>query len=123
MPDRPNAARTRPAVDPDRADRADRAKMISVRLTMDEFEALSAEATELGIGASTLARTLIRRGLAHQPPPTPSATPSRPAPAKPAAPSALESQLEAYLRAALRPDLQPDLVARVEALERWVAEH
>ncbi len=86
-----------------RPGRAERAKMISVRLTMDEFEALSVAAGTLGIGPSTLARTLIRRGLSEQAP----------------APSAVESHLEAHLQA----NLQSDLVARVEALERWVAEH
>ena len=93
-----------------RADRADRAKMISVRLTMEEFDTLSAQATELGIGPSTLARSLIRRGLADQPPSSPTAG---------SAPSALEAHLQAYLQAGL----QPDLAARVEALERWVADH
>ncbi|WP_323097597.1 hypothetical protein [Intrasporangium sp. YIM S08009] len=118
MPDNPKTARRRHVVDtvhprervertdlPDhseRAERADRSKMISVRLTTDEFEALSAEASTLGIGPSTLARTLIRRGLA-EPSPTP---------------SALESRIEAHLQASL----DPDLTARVEALERWVAE-
>jgi len=87
----------------DLPERAERAKMISVRLTLDEFEALSAQATELGIGASTLARTLIRRGLAHPSP----------------APSALETRLEAHLQTSLH----PDLATRVEVLERWVAEH
>ena len=87
----------------DRTERTERAKMISVRLTTDEFEALSAQATELGIGASTLARTLIRRGLADSSP----------------TPSTLETRLEAHLQASLH----PDLATRVEVLERWVAEH
>lgn len=94
----------------DRPTRADRAKMISVRLTTEEFDTLSAQATELGIGPSTLARSLIRRGLADQPPSSPTAG---------SAPSALEAHLQAYLQAGL----QPDLAARVEALERWVADH
>ena len=42
----------------------DRAKVLSVRFSWDEFEALTAEATRIGVGPSTLARTLVRKGLA-----------------------------------------------------------
>lgn len=79
--------------------RPDRAKMISVRLTREEFEALATQAEDLGVGPSTLARTLIRQGLA--------------APTAPR--TARGSVLEAELAA--------NLLARVEALERWTAEH
>ena len=105
---------------------ADRTKVLSVRLTTEEFEARSARATEVGVGPSTLARTLVRQGLtaaqtpltpltpltppAHATSPTPASTPaSTPAPSAPS--SALEARLVA------------DLTARVEALEQWTAEH
>lgn len=45
-------------------DSSDRSKVLSVRLTVEEFEQLTEQAREIGVGSSTLARTLIRRGLA-----------------------------------------------------------
>lgn len=45
------------------ADAGDRAKVLSVRLTYEEFEQLTEQARQIGVGSSTLARTLIRRGL------------------------------------------------------------
>ena len=86
----------------------ERAKVLSVRLSADEFERLTDLATEIGVGPSTLARTFIRRGLA----PT-------------AAPELTESPLErahAQRLSQQRPDLD-DLVARVAALEAWVESH
>jgi hypothetical protein len=82
---------------------ADRTKVLSVRLTADEFEALSTKATEVGVGPSTLARTFVRQGLAG--------TMATTAPAAATDDSTLEARLAA------------DLAARIEALERWVAEH
>jgi hypothetical protein len=81
----------------------DRAKVLSVRLTSDEFAALAARAQELGVGPSTLARTFIRHSLGAAVNPLTSPGPQG------------DSPLEARLAR--------DLVARVEALERWVAEH
>lgn len=83
----------------------DRTKVLSVRLTEEEFATLSSRAVELGIGPSTLARTLVRRALA------PATTHDRTA-----------SHLTA-LDAALRPEHDPDarlalVEARVDALER-----
>ena len=97
---------------------ADRTKVLSVRLTSEEFDALAARATEVGVGPSTLTRTLVRGGLALAgvDAPTASSTPPSPSRAIPRAaqeppPSALEAQLLRHL------------AARVEELERWVAEH
>jgi hypothetical protein len=97
----------------------DRSKVISVRFTVEEFEALSARATELGVGPSTLARTFVRQGLGTTASIASTASTTSPGftgAAKPSGhvhsgPSVLEVRLAA------------DLVARVEALERWVAEH
>lgn len=89
----------------------DRSKVISVRFTVEEFEALSGRAAELGVGPSTLARTLVRQGLGASGSTLSAATKGSPQPAGHNAPSVLEERLAA------------DLVARVEALERWVAEH
>lgn len=44
-------------------DSGDRSKVLSVRLTHEEFEQLTEQARQIGVGSSTLARTLIRRGL------------------------------------------------------------
>ena len=100
---------------PDAKQGADRTKVLSVRLTTEEFEALSARATEVGVGPSTLARTLVRQGHAaaqtQLTPPTPPAHATSPTPSSTAPPSALEARLVA------------DLTARVEALEQWTAEH
>ena len=41
----------------------DRAKVLSIRFTAEEFETLTARATEIGVGPSTLARTFVRQGL------------------------------------------------------------
>lgn len=88
---------------PDTARGADRTKVLSVRFTAEEFDALTARATEVGVGPSTLARTFVRQALAS---------------ALPAPPDARDSALEARLEALLA----ADLVARVEALERRAAE-
>lgn len=45
----------------------DRTKVLSVRLTQEEFAALTSRAVELGIGPSTLARTLVKQALAPAP--------------------------------------------------------
>ena len=99
---------------------ADRTRVLSVRLTDQEFEALAARATEVGVGPSTLARTLVRSALAlgasdstdtsassraAEPPRTP----------QPATGAARASVLEAQLLLGL--------AARIETLERWVADH
>lgn len=89
-------------------DATDRAKVLSVRLTADEFAALAARAHDLGVGPSTLARTFIRHGLG-------AATTPLTAPPSPTTAGQADSPLEARLAR--------DLLARVEALERWVAEH
>jgi hypothetical protein len=94
----------------------DRSKVISVRFTVEEFEALSARATELGVGPSTLARTFVRQGLGTIASTASTGSPGFTGSSKPSGhahsgPSVLEERLAA------------DLVARVEALERWVAEH
>ena len=88
---------------------ADRTKVLSVRLTAEELDALSARATEVGVGPSTLARTFVRQALAgtRQSPTAPSSTP-------PSRHSSLEAHLQALVDA--------DLVARVEALERRAAQ-
>jgi hypothetical protein len=46
------------------ADPGDRVRVLSVRLSYEEFEQLTERAREIGVGSSTLARTMIRRGLA-----------------------------------------------------------
>ena len=93
----------RPSTDRPSTDRpgTDRSKVLSVRLTADEFDRLSAQAEEVGVGASTLARTLIRRGL------SPQAAGVNDAAAQPYSP--------------LEQKLVSDLITRVETLERWVA--
>ena len=104
-PDTPGPASV---ASPSSAQGIERAKVLSVRLSADEFERLTDLATEIGVGPSTLARTLIRRGLA----PT-------------AQPDGTDSPLErAHLQRLLRqePDLE-ELTARVAALEAWVASH
>ena len=88
----------------------DRSKVISVRFTVGEFEALAARAADLGVGPSTLARTLVRQGLGASGTASTRTTASA-QPSEHNGPSLLEERLAA------------DLVARVEALERWVAEH
>jgi hypothetical protein len=80
----------------------ERSKVLSVRLTTDEFDRLSRQADEIGVGASTLARTFIRQGLS-------------------VAPSA--KRVRAQADSPLEAQLVADLIARVEALERWVADH
>jgi hypothetical protein len=105
---RPNATRSdaQPAV----ADEApssprarERSKILSVRLTADEFQRLDEQAEVLGVGPSTLARTFIRQALADASAPM---VRSRPAGGE-------ASLLEAHLA---------ELIARVETLERWAAE-
>jgi hypothetical protein len=93
---------------PDPTRGADRTKVLSVRFTAEEFDALSERAAEVGVGPSTLARTFVRQALAEL-------TASTPAPA-PAATwhSALEARLEEHHAA--------DLVARVAALVWRTAE-
>ena len=118
-PERPAATETRAdpnrsptdagpqrAATPDRPRRdrvgGERSKVLSVRLTGDEFDRLSAQAEVLGVGPSTLVRTYIRQGLSAQP--SPNAGPAT------APMSTLERQLLA------------ELTARIEALERRMAE-
>ena len=81
----------------------DRSKVLSVRLTTGEFDRLTAEADELGVGPSTLARTLIRQGLATR--------------------SSEAKSLRGQSYSPLEEKLFSELTARVEALERWVADH
>ena len=120
---------------PDTSRGADRTKVLSVRFTAEEFDALSTRATEVGVGPSTLARTLVRQGLAAL---TAGASPTgisptgisptgiSPTGTKPAAPAlhptTVDSALEAHLQARLEALLAADLVARVEALERRTTE-
>jgi len=96
---------------PDTPRGADRTKVLSVRFTAEEFDALSARATEVGVGPSTLARTFVRQALTAL---ATDAPPTRSAPTPTAPTAAWESALEARLQALL----DADLVARVEALER-----
>ena len=91
---------------------ADRTKVLSVRLTDEEFEALTAHAVEIGVGPSTLARTFIRQGLVG---PATSPTSRR----GPAHGSTLEEDLRAMVAAHTRDRLE----SRVAALERWVRDH
>ncbi|GAB3886469.1 hypothetical protein [Terrabacter terrigena] len=100
---------------PETAKPADRTKVLSVRLTSEEFDALSERATEVGVGPSTLARTLVRRGLAIGTSDTAGASAPSSHPDTAAPSSASLSPLEAQLVAGL--------AARIEVLERWVAEH
>src|SRR6476661_10345551 len=51
-----------PMPDPTRG--ADRTKVLSVRFTAEEFDALSERAADVGVGPSTLARTFVRQALA-----------------------------------------------------------
>ena len=88
---------------------ADRTKVLSVRLTDEEFEALTARAVEIGVGPSTLARTFIRQGLVAGPT-------SRRGPAH-------GSTLEEDLRAMVAAHTRDRLESRVAALERWVRDH
>jgi hypothetical protein len=102
---------------------ADRTKVLSVRLTVQEFAALSALATEVGVGPSTLARTFVRQGLATHS--TGSATPALDR-ARGSAPDSdrenqRENHRESHLESHLETLLAADLLARVEALERWVS--
>ena len=89
----------------------DRNKVLSVRLTDEEFRALTARATEVGVGPSTLARTYVRQALSSitTQEPRPETAPGA------ARDSALEQRLWALLAA--------DLVSRIEALETWVEAH
>jgi hypothetical protein len=82
--------------------------VLSVRLSADEFDRLTALATEVGVGPSTLARTLIRRGLTTTPPTEGAA-------------SVLERSLIEHLPHPLA--ALEELAARVAALEAWVASH
>jgi hypothetical protein len=84
-------------------DAGDRARVLSVRLTQEEFEQLTEQARHIGVGSSTLARTLIRRGLAGQSADLVFTTPSSPA-------------------VTLEDTAHPSLESRVKALEQWVAE-
>lgn len=87
---------------------ADRTKVLSVRLTDEEFQALTERATEVGVGPSTLARTYVRQAVGN----ASAYAPRRRTPRDAARDSALEQHLEALLAA--------DLVPRIEALEKWV---
>lgn len=107
--------------------RPDRAKMISVRLTKEEYDALSDAAAALGVGPSTLARTLIRQGLG-------AGITGDPTTGDPAFTAAVRDTRATAARlsgtaqattpgSALEMELAANLLARIEALERWVAEH
>jgi hypothetical protein len=102
---------------PESVTSSDRTKVLSVRLTSDEFDALAARATEVGVGPSTLARTLVRSalGLGTSDPASPSTPPSPSSRTDAAGQGVRLSVLEAQLVAGL--------AARIEVLERWVAEH
>ncbi|MFM6847878.1 MAG: hypothetical protein ACKOVB_02105 [Terrabacter sp.] len=87
--------------------------MLSVRLTSEELAALTARATEVGVGPSTLARTLIRQGLSvGSTGPARATTPTN-HPDETGSSTSL-SPLEAQLVAGL--------AARIEVLERWMTE-
>ncbi|MGO4596678.1 hypothetical protein [Terrabacter sp. 2RAF25] len=106
---------------PETGKATDRTKVLSVRLTSDEFAALAARATEVGVGPSTLARTMVRSALAlgtsdPTDPSTPSSQSRRSKPPESAATAG--AQLSA-----LETQLVEGLAARIGALERWVAEH
>ena len=92
---------------------ADRTKVLSVRLTDEEFEALTARAVEIGVGPSTLARTFIRQGLVG----AATSRTSRHGPAHGG--STLEEDLRALVAAQTRDRLE----SRVAALEGWVRDH
>lgn len=117
MPDRTTATRTTKRSKPDRTTpdpaKADRTKVLSVRFTVEEFEALSARAVQVGVGPSTLARTFVRQALAGPPTSTPTSTPTHPTPS----PDVPYSPFEAELHARLEALVAADLVTRVEALE------
>jgi hypothetical protein len=81
----------------------DRSKVLSVRLTHEEFEQLTELARQIGVGSSTLARTLIRRGLGVQGADLVFSGPGTPA-------VSVEGGRDA------------DLESRVRALEKWVAQ-
>ncbi|CAN7532341.1 hypothetical protein LJR027_003550 [Terrabacter sp. LjRoot27] len=107
----------------------DRTKVLSVRLTAEELEALIARATEIGVGPSTLARTYVRHGLSGSPAGAGATTAPAAAPAAsgssaaPSSPGAGGSALETRLSAMLAEHAKADLESRVAALEKWVAEH
>jgi len=97
-------------------DSTDRSKVLSVRLSNDEFERLTAMAHDAGVGASTLARNLIRKGLALPRTDFTFSDP-RPAPMTLAGPS---TTLNDTARTASAQ--QSALEARLAALEHWVAQ-
>lgn len=95
----------------------DRSKVISVRFTVEEFEALAARAADLGVGPSTLARTLVRQGLGASGSTLSGASAG-------SSQGSGQGQGSGHAGSSLFEErLAADLVARVEALERWVAEH
>lgn len=98
---------------PPAAGATDRTKVLSVRLTEEEFAALSSRAVELGIGPSTLARTLVKRAL------TPPTTHDRTASHLTALEAALHPEPDLDARLGEHLDARLALVeARVDALER-----
>ncbi len=84
-------------------DAGDRARVLSVRLTQEEFEQLTERARQIGVGSSTLARTLIRRGLTGQSADLVFTTPGSPT-------------------VILEDAAHSSLERRVKALEEWAAE-
>lgn len=109
---------------PDTGKAADRTKVLSVRLTSDEFDALAARATEVGVGPSTLARTLVRSALAlGASEPTGSSPASGPSRRSSRSRQPESTAVEGDQLSALEAQLVAGLAARIEALERWVAEH
>jgi len=89
----------------------DRAKVLSIRFTAEEFEALTARATEIGVGPSTLARTFVRHGLSRLADTSATTT----------TPSARGSAFETHLSALIAAHVKADLESRVAALEKWVS--
>ena len=91
----------------------DRAKVLSIRFTAEEFEALTARATEIGVGPSTLARTFVRRGLSGPVGTSASA----------ATLGAQDSALETHLSPLVADRVKADLESRIAVLEKWVSDH
>ena len=91
----------------------DRARVLSIRFTAEEFEALTARATEIGVGPSTLARTYVRHGLSGSPAGASTTTTL----------SARGSAFETHLSPLIAAHVMADLESRVAALEKWVSNY
>jgi hypothetical protein len=92
----------------------DRSRVLSVRLTAEELETLTARATEIGVGPSTLARTYVRHALSGSSPGPSAATTT---------PDTWHPTLETSYTPLNAGHAPADLEPRVAALEKWVAEH